>query len=458
MTAGEKRKFYKNMQHSRSARTLAIVGANLTLAMGPIALVLLAVGFAYAFATGHNPLSHGAVGVMAAAAAPIVGSRDILEIVQESEKFELGMRDRSRRVVNFEEKLKAFIDLASNKKGMRRAVRAAALEEAASTSDFPILFGTVLERQLLAKYSIANVDWRQYIATGTQNDFRPKDMIGVYGLQAKLAAVKQRGEYKQDAQLGEGKVSISLGKYGAIFGLGWETLINDDLGAFSDIATRYANRALRTEYYYATALLAMSTGPHTSLFGAPIVHPIDGANVTNLGALPFSNDNLGAVCNKIRRQVDSDGEPIIVDGFDVVVPPALETELWKALNPAALIAVGVGNAAARATSANVVVQNLNITGHVNPYLPIIDTSGKGDATWYVIGKQNGNAPAAQINFLRGHEQPEIVMKAPNKTTLSGAPTSPMDGNFEEDTMWWRVRHVLGGVQIDPRLAYAETGS
>jgi hypothetical protein len=59
--------------------------------------------------------------------------------------------------------------------------------------------------------------------------------------------------------------------------MGWEIVINDDLGAFSDTAERLSNAAIRTEYREATKLIAAAAGGgHASLFGAPIAHPVDG--------------------------------------------------------------------------------------------------------------------------------------------------------------------------------------
>jgi len=33
-----------------------------------------------------------------------------------------------------------------------------------------------------------------------------------------------------------------------------------------------------------------------------------------------------------------------------------------------------------------------------------------------------------------------------------------DGDFENDGIWYRVRHILGPVSLDPRGTYAQTGS
>lgn len=454
MTAGQNRKYNKNMGYERSARTLAVVGLNAIAVFAPIALVIMAA----ALFMGWDGSLVGKSGVLTAFAAPALATpRSFLDVMEENERLSPAMRDKSRFIEQFDEKLASMIELIANTAGMSQRKRAAVMEEATGTSDFPILFGTVLERTLLAKYMVDEPDWQNYIKRGTQADFRPADAIGIYGLQGGFAEVKKQSEYKQDAQLGEGKVSISLKKYGRIFGMAWETIINDDLGAFNDISDRLSTASRRTEWREATKLIASATGPNTALYGTALAHPIDGATIANLVALPLTQENLGTVCQTLRRQVDSDGEPILIDGFELVVPPALEVTMWQVLSPAALIAVGVGNAAKTATSAAVVVQKLNITGHVNAYLPIIDVSAKKDTTWYVFAKLSSGA-AAKLNFLQGHETPELVMKAPDKVTLAGGSTNPFDGDFENDGIWWRARHIMGGAVVDPRFTAASTGS
>ena len=135
--------------------------------------------------------------------------------------------------------------------------------------------------------------------------------------------------------------------------------------------------------------------------------------------------------------------------------------MLQALNPANIIqSGGDGTAGTRPlirSSSNTVPQ-LNITGHVNPYLPIVDTSGNGNNTWYLFGRLTNAGYAARLNFLRGHESPEICMKNPDKITLGGAQVSAMEGDYSSDSVRWRVRHVLGGTQVDPRYAAAFIGA
>jgi hypothetical protein len=390
-------------------------------------------------------------------------AKEFLEVMQEGEKL-AEIRGMARGIPNLSEKVASLASLICNEKGYRTSMRKALLEEAATTSEFPIIFGTILDRQLLAKYTIAKPDWRNYIKAGSQGDFRPQMLYGVFGLQGGLNVTAPQTEYKQDAKLGEGKVQISLNKFGRRFGLGWEVIINDDLGAFSDIADRLSNAALRTEYREATKLIiAAGGGGNAALYGAPIVHPIDGKNVTNkfVGAgTALSVGSLGTTVQTMRGLLDADGEPIMIDGFELVVPPALEITALQILQSQLLLAAGGDSTAATKLQISPnknVLPNFNITLHVNPYLPVLDISANKNATWYLFAKLSSGA-AAQLNFLRGHENPELVMKNPNKITLQGAITNPLEGDFETDAMEWRVRHIMGGIQVDPRMTCVNVGA
>jgi len=378
-----------------------------------------------------------------------------LEVMDFNEGLATSAKDRAANVTQFEERLAGFM------KGYMQwtpSKRLAFLEEAGAEtiSDFLVLFSNVIDRMLLPKYKSQAPDWRNYVKTGTNRDFRPSQQIGLWGLRGALDARTNRGEYRERT-MNDGKVQITVSPFGNSFPIGWECFINDDLGALGDVAMDFAQAALRTEWREATKLFAAAAGPHTSLYGATVTHPIDSVAITNKGTLPLTIDNIGTTLTAMRSQKDADGEPIIVTKFHLVVPPALEIPMLKALNTSALIAVGLSSTSTKEvqTSANVVANNFSITGHVNPYLPIIDTSANKDRTWYVFADPGADGPAVQLNFLRGRETPEVLMKSPNKVSLGGANMSAMEGDFETDKVRFRARHIMGGTQVDPRYTYAQ---
>lgn len=452
MRAGERRKFARNLEFNREARQIGVVGFCLARIM---LLPLLALGLT-ALALHYQP--HLSPGHLVMAGTPVLLSpnTDFLSVMDESDGMFEGLGKRRNRISKLDEKLDRFIRMLTNADGLRKHEREFQMKEAETTSDFPILFGTVLERTLLARYKTATADWRAYIKTGTQNDFRTNNLIGVFGLESALSKVPERGEYQAD-KLADGKVANQLYKYGRQFPLSWEALINDDLGAFSDVAARLANAALVTEYIEATKLFCEATGPISSLYSASgLAHKVDSGIVINKTGAVFSIDALADAVTAMRKQKDINGNPIIIDKIHLVTGPDLEIPVLRALSPGSLIA-GEGLSSNYVTSENVVAK-LGIVPHVNPYIPLVATTGTYAAkSWWLFG-ESGSAPVgAQMNFLRGHEAPEIVQRMSNKMSLSGAPISQMDGDFDSDSMAWRLRHVLGGTQIDSRVTYASDG-
>lgn len=380
---------------------------------------------------------------------------ELLSLIHETEdKGFVVLEERAKsRVHRFQERMLWFMTEFMEWRPSKRRYYIEQLQEAGeTTSDFPLMFGTVLQRELLAKYKIQTADWQQYVKRGTQRDFRPTDLLTLYGLQSALQKVPQQGQYPNDNLFEGTKVENVLGKFGRQFNLAWENIINDDLGAFSDAAQRLAQAAEVTEAYQATLLFAAAGGPSTALFDASSIATLDGKTIANKGTTVLSSDALDTIFGLMTSQKDADNNPILIRTFHLVVPPKKYTAALRAVAPDALIATGVGNSAATSTSKNVIA-DLNIKVHMNPFLPIIDTT-HGDTTYYVFADPQSDGAACQMNFLTGHEAPEITMKAPDKQTVGGGLVSAMEGDFGSDSMAWRVRHVLGGKPVDPRFAYA----
>lgn len=378
-----------------------------------------------------------------------------LEVMDFNEGLAASARERASRISQFEERLGGFM------KGFMTwtpSKRTAFLEEAGveTISDFTVLFANIIDRMLLPKYKLASPDYRGYVKVGANRDFRKQQAIGTWGLRGAFDQRTLRGEYKERA-INDGKVEIQLKAFGNRVTLGWENFINDDLGALSDVANDFVQAALATEFRESAKLIADANGPNALLFGNAIAHQIDGTVIDNLDVLDLTTDNIGTVITRLSSQTDPDGNPIVVSKFHLVYPPALQMDALKALETVALIAIGIGNAAATTTSANVVAKNFDITPHKNEWLPQIDKSGNANKTWYMFADPTADGPAVQLNFLRGREAPEVVMKASNKVSLAGAPVSSMEGDIESDKNIWRGRHIMGGAAVDSRYAYANVG-
>jgi hypothetical protein len=329
----------------------------------------------------------------------------------------------------------------------------AKLEEAITTSDFPYLFGGILDRELLARYKMVVPDWRSYVKVGSCKDFRQRELHKVQGNETLLPEVKEKGEYLV-APMSDAHYHIQVYKRGRQFDISWESLINDDLGAFNDIPDRFSNACIYTEAYVATNQIAVAAGPNPLLFGAAITD-VDGQAVINQGALALTIANLETTLGLMAAQTDVLGRPLGIQGKHLVVPPRQEFTARAILTSALKQWTEVGAGGGIPVPTTNIIPQLGIQLHVNPLLPVIDASGNRSGTWYVFADP-ADGVAIEVDYLRGHETPEICMKNSDKVSVTGgAPVSPFDGDFASDNVFYRVRDCIGGAPRDPRFAYAQ---
>ena len=349
-----------------------------------------------------------------------------------------------------------LIDLIANRGRMPSHRHEYLMREVITTSDFPNLFGVALDRQILARYRAASCDWQSYFKMSRLPNFNTHRRHKVQGNDTVLPEVVEKGEYLV-SPMAEAYYSIALKKYGRQFDISWEAIINDSMGAFSDIAARFADAAVNSMHRAATATYASATGPNALLYGAPIAD-IDGQNVTNLGSLPLTIANLETTLELMAAQRDVNGTPIIVRGVHLVVPPALEFTARQILTSTIKSWHYGGDDEQFATAGPMpttnVISQLGMKLHIDPWLPIVDVGSYPAYTWYVFGEPSMGA-AVEFAYLTGNEDPEVCMKSSDKVTMGGGNLSPFSGDFATDNIFYRVRHVFGTTQLDPRFTYAQ---
>lgn len=323
------------------------------------------------------------------------------------------------------------------------------LREAMTTSDFPYLFGDILDRQLLASYQSAPSMWKSHAKRGTVRDFRAIKRYDVYGGQAILEEVPEQHEYPKSQLDEETPYTYYVKKHGRKMPFSWETFINDDLDALTDIPQRFGQAARNSEDKFATGLYVDATGPHASFYTGGNENIVTSNPVLSLAALQTAMELMG-------QKVDQEGNPIIISMVELVVPPALEVTAMNYLNAIQIEMVEKGGTSNR----KIYVQNwmktrFNLT--VNPWIPIVASSSNGHTSWFLFSNPDIGRPALEVGFLRGHEEPEIFMKAPNATLIGGGMDAMM-GDFETDSIEYKVRHVFGGSRMDPKMTMASNGS
>lgn len=330
------------------------------------------------------------------------------------------------------------------------------LREALTTSDFPNLFGDIIDRQLLANYRETPATWTNYAKRGTVPDFRTVKRFEVNNAEAVLAQVDQGGAYPE-SKLTDNAYEYSVQKYGRTIPFAWEAMVDDDLQALQDIPARFGKAARRSEEKFATQLFVDANGPHASLYTTANKNQVVTAN-GSLDANPaLSIRGLQDAMTVLLSQKDSDGEPITIDAVELVVPPALEVTAQNILNATELwLNEAGGSTNQQVHTVNWMRQRVHL--NVNYYIPIVASSANGNTSWFLFANPNGQRPAIEVGFLRGHGEPEVFMKQPNMVHVGGGAGTFQDGDFETDTLSYKVRHVFGGTQENPKMTVASNGS
>lgn len=353
--------------------------------------------------------------------------------------------------------------LAEVKEGRRPAYH---LQEALSTSDFPLMFGQIVDRMLMANYQAIPQTYRNYAKLGRVADFRTVYRFAMNGAQGVMTQVGELAEYPEVVTT-EARYTYAVAKYGKKFAISWEAMVNDALGSFDDIPQRFAVSARNTEEKFATTLFADANGPHASFYTSGNKNQVITANgaATNNPALSIAA--LQDAMTVLAKQLDSDGNPIVINAVELVVPPALRIVAENILNATQLwiTSAAAGGVPQNTTATPTGMQQLQVNNwmrnavriNVNAFLPVVSTTN-GNTSWYLFANANEGRPAMEIGFLRGHETPEIFMRDPDQVRVGGGNTTPMDGDFSLDAIEYKVRMVIGGTRIDPKMTTASNGS
>lgn len=374
---------------------------------------------------------------------------DLLQVVKDWDGFHAV--SEAAHGADYDQRLTEVVNLLTNSRGLRPHEREYLIREALTTSDFPFLFGDVLDRQVLGAYKAVDPVWRAFTKMSTVNDFRTAYRFKINGGDQVLAVVPEKGEYQASART-ELRYPLAVQKYGRQFDISWESLVNDDLGALKDTPERFAKAAVRTEHRVVTGLYAGDVGTHTEGAGGNLYEiGVNGtADALTIASLEAAMENQAAL-------QDTGDEPIMNRPKFLVVPPALEFTARQILTSANKMWMDhVTRAAASAATlfpmptANVISQ-AGLVLVIDPYLPVLDTTSDEEG-WYLFSDPSDIA-ALEAAHLTGHERPEIAMKSSDKVNVGGGPIGPMDGDFATDNVLYRVRLVFGATKLDWRATF-----
>ena len=258
-----------------------------------------------------------------------------------------------------------------------------------TTSDFPIILGNTVGRVLRDAYQAAPSGIRRLGRQTSARDFRSvnKIMLGEAPLLEKL---NEHGEIKAGT-MAEAREAYKIETWAKKIGITRQVLVNDDLGAFSDLARRMGQGAAETEARILVTLLEANSGNGPTLSDTKALFHLDHGNKAGTGAV-ISDTTLSAARLALRTQKGIDGRIIRVTPKNLLVPPALETvaEKWLAT-------------IAPATAAD-----------VNPFsgaMSLVVEPRLSSATRWYVTADPGEIDGLEFAYLSGNEGPQVESRS-----------------------------------------------
>lgn len=292
-----------------------------------------------------------------------------------------------------------------------------------TTGDFPILLSNVANKTLRDEFTYLGNNYEGLISRTEAPNFKPieRDRLGDA---SDLLPVAEAEDY-QMSSMGESKETYRVGKYGRLFPITFEALIDDDLGAFSRVAKKIAVAAQRKERdlvwdtYINNPLMsdgnAWFSAAHGNLAGTP-------------SALSEASLEEGYIAMMAQKGDALEGESSFLN-----VPPAY------------LIVAPKNRVTGQKLLASITPAT---SGDVNPFSgdlqliiePKLEGLNSGNS-WF-LSAAPGAIDTMELAYLRG-EGGLVIEELPE---------------LKNDTISWKSRLVAGAAPIEYRGVYKNAGA
>ncbi len=187
-----------------------------------------------------------------------------------------------------------------------------------STSDFANIVLNVANKTLRASYEAAPQTFKPFSRQVTAPDFKTIARVQL-GDAPTLDKVNESGEFKRGT-ISDGKEQYALATYGKVVAINRQTIINDDLAAFTRLPEMFGRAAadLQSDTVWGIITANAAMGDGTALFHAN--HGNLSATNAAIAIAPLGEGRAG-----LRKQKGLNGRFINVMAKYLLVPAAIET-------------------------------------------------------------------------------------------------------------------------------------
>lgn len=287
-----------------------------------------------------------------------------------------------------------------------------------STSSFPIALSNVANKALMQGYETAPSTFAIWAGKGSNRDFKPAKRF-LISEAAELKLVPEGGQFK-DSQMSEAGTNVSVLTFGRTFSLTRQAIINDDLGVFNDISSKFGRAAKSKINNMVYDLLS----GNTVLEDGKALFSADRKNLATAGS-ELSIVSLAAGVAAMRRQKHiGENRNLNISPTYLIVPPELEALAYQVVKS--------------------VVDPARSNDTVNPFSGrftiVVDAALTDPHAWYLASRPT-DVQTIEVTYLNGVETPRLE-------TQTG---------FKVDGIEYKVAIDCNATAIDFRGLYKNPG-
>jgi hypothetical protein len=261
------------------------------------------------------------------------------------------------------------------------------LEAAFSSRDISGILSNIANKSMLAAFLAVEQTWRTIADISAVSDFKTHTRYRLIGTD-QYEIIRPGGEIEHGT-LGEDSTTIKADTYAKMFGITRQDMINDDLGILQLIPRKLGRGAgtKLNELFWTTFL------DNAAFFTSGNKNYIEGA------ATKLSLDGLSAADEKLRDQVDHEGNPLGISGQILLVPNALRITAMQLIN-----STEVRNPSAKEPTGNPFAGQLSVVS--SAYLGNATYTGASTKAWYLLTNP-ADLATIEVAFLNGQQSPVI---------------------------------------------------
>lgn len=275
------------------------------------------------------------------------------------------------------------------------------LQATFSSASLPGILSNVANKMLLEGYNYIEDSWRKICKIAGVNDFKEHERYRMTGAFT-FEKVGPDGELKH-GKIDELKYGQKADTHGIMFALTRQMIINDDLGAFTEIPRQIGMGAAES---IADALWQLLLSNPNGFFSTGNKNYLSGAD-TNLCI-----DSLTKAEVLFSEQTKPNGRPLGLPPSILLVPTALKVPAQLMMSSVSLNETTTADKAKPKDNPHVGKFEVVSTS----YLSNASFTGHSSKAWYLFADPN-RMPAIEVAFLNGVDKPTVEKTDADYNTL-----------------------------------------